>query len=423
MANKFYPTIGMEVHVELKTKSKMFCSCPADHFAKQPNTQTCPVCLGLPGTLPVPNQQAVDWTILIGLALNCSINSVSEFDRKHYFYPDLPKGYQISQNDKPISHDGWLTLENGKRVLIRRAHLEEDTAKMIHKKVNGQDVTLVDFNRSGVPLVEIVTQPMITSGAEAKEYLKKLRDIIRALDVSDCDMEKGSMRLEANISLTLDPKKLANYKVEVKNLNSFRFVEQAINFEIERQTKLLQQGIIPEQETRGYDDINKRTYSQRHKETAENYRYFTDPDIPPMIFSKEKIKAIKAQLPKLPEQLAEELVNNFHLNIFTARLLARDKRKQAYFYKYKQDLNPVKLANMIVNKKIDLTKPPPINQATGKVDPQLVSEVIKNNQAVVAKYKAGKTEILGFLIGQIMRLTKGKINPQQARQELINQLR
>jgi len=230
----YKPTIGIEVHVELKTKSKMFCGCPADHFGASANTNTCPVCLGLPGALPVPNVKAIRWTQLIGLALHCKAERESKFDRKHYFYPDLPKGYQISQYDEPLCTDGYLETTEGK-VRITRVHLEEDTGKLLHTTLEGEDVTLVDFNRSGVPLVEIVTEPDVKTGTQAKEFCERLQRIVRYLAVSDCDMEKGSMRLEANISLGLD----LGYKVEVKNLNSFNFVGRAIDYELQRQEKLL----------------------------------------------------------------------------------------------------------------------------------------------------------------------------------------
>lgn len=421
MKNKLIPTIGMEVHIELKTNSKMFCGCPADHFAKKPNTQTCPVCLGLPGALPVPNRTAVEWAIKIGLALNCTVNLESEFDRKHYFYPDLPKGYQISQNDKPLNLNGYLQLDSGKKIRLRRVHLEEDTAKMIHKKVAGQDVTLIDFNRSGVALVEVVTEPDVANGEEAKEYLKKLREIIRSLNVSDCDMEKGSMRLEANISLTPDPNQLADYKVEVKNLNSFRFVEQAINYEIQRQSELLAKGEQPDQETRGYDDIHHRTYSQRKKEMLEDYRYVTEPDIPPMVFTKEYIETLRRQLPKLPSQQIAELIEGSHLSLDQAKLLVTNPLNLQYFYQYQKELEPQKLANLIINKKLDLTKTPKVQLkvSTTAVDEKIIDQVIKENADAVAKYKSGKTGVIGFLVGQVMKATKGQVNPQQAQKLLL----
>jgi len=421
--NQLISVIGLEIHVELKTKSKMFCGCLADHFGKKPNTQTCPVCLALPGALPVPNKQAIDWAIMIGLALNCRVNLESTFDRKHYFYPDLPKGFQISQYDDPFCQQGFLELDSGKKIRINRVHLEEDTAKMQHKTVNGEKLTLVDFNRSGVPLVEIVTEPDVTSGIEAKEFLKKLRAIIRSLKVSDCDMEKGSMRLEPNISWSESVNKLADYKVEIKNLNSFRFTEAAIDYELKRQKEILDRGETPIQETRGYKPQQKITFTQRIKETAADYRYFPEPDIPPIVLSQEYVENLRKQLPKLPETEIVELVQHFHLNISTAQLLVKDASKLAYFRKYVKETEPQTLANLIVNKKIDLAKPPQLKKATQAVDLKIIEKVIQENADVVAKYKAGKTSVIGFLVGQVMRLTQGKVDPKEVQKLILQAVR
>ena len=312
----YRPVIGLEIHVELKTKSKMFCQCSADYFGKEPNTNTCPVCLGMPGALPVPNKLAVEWTARIGLALGCKINKHTKFDRKNYFYPDLPKGYQISQYDEPIAVNGYLTVDSQKsktekKFRIHRVHLEEDTGKLLH---SGKD-TLIDFNRSGVPLVEIVTEPDFDNADDVKDFLEELHTVIEYLEVSDADMEKGSMRLEPNISLIvlqsdnsdihnadgyLNTKFLPKYKVEVKNINSFNFVKKAVEFELKRQQEILEKGETPAQETRGYDEKTETTYSQRSKEEAHDYRYFPEPDIPQIVFSEELLKKIKADLPQLP---------------------------------------------------------------------------------------------------------------------------
>src|SRR3989344_2037104 len=289
----YQPTIGLEIHVELKTKSKMFCSCFNDPDEKQPNINVCPICMGHPGTLPVINEEAVKKVIKTGLALNSSIPENSKFDRKNYFYPDLPKGYQISQYDEPLCKGGFLTVD-GRKIDITRVHLEEDTGKLIHPA--GTEYSLVDFNRAGIPLMELVTEPDITSAKEAKRFAEELRLILRYLGVSDADMEKGEMRVEANISLG-DGKKLGT-KVEIKNLNSFRSVEYGINYEIERQGKILKAGKKIVQETRGWDAAKEVTVTQRIKEAAHDYRYFPEPDLPPLQFTPEEVKKIKAKIPE-----------------------------------------------------------------------------------------------------------------------------
>lgn len=279
----------------------------------------------------MPNKKAIEWCLMTGLAFNCQIPEVSKFDRKNYFYPDLPKGYQISQYDQPFCINGWLKI--GKRkIRIRRVHMEEDTAKMIHRTVDGRKATLLDFNRSGVPLMEIVTDPDLSSPIEARAYLKKLQQIIRYLDVSDCDMEKGSMRCEANISLSrAGSKKLPDYKIEIKNLNSFRFVEKALEYEIKRQKKLLEGGKKLTQETRGWDEIKQITFLQRVKETAADYRYFPEPDIPPIKWKKAEIEKLRRLLPELPDEKVKRLMKSYGLSESQASILAATRERADYF--------------------------------------------------------------------------------------------
>lgn len=425
----YLPIIGLEIHVELNTQSKMFCGCPADHFNKKPNTQTCPVCLGLPGALPVPNEKAILWTQLIGLSLNCTLAAVSKFDRKHYFYPDLAKGYQISQYDEPLCTNGHLGP-----IQITRVHLEEDTGKLQHKHIGGKAVSLVDFNRSGVALVEIVSEPQLHSASEAKNYAQEIRKIISFLGVSDCDMEKGSMRLEANISLsTLYPGSKSNqdlgsfilppYKVEVKNINSFRFLERAIDYEIIRQTKLLDQGIIPDQETRGFNEAKMITVPQRSKEEAKDYRYFPEPDIPPMEFTQEYLDALKNQLPKLPAQFQSEFIKlygvrpDYAASLVEHRQLA-EKAQDCFVLAVKNKLLPAQVANLIINKKSSTMNLTPIqiialakkltSPATSVNLNKLVASVLEANPNLVAKYHQGKLSVVGALIGFAMKESRGQ---------------
>lgn len=426
------PVIGMEIHVELKTKSKMFCSCPANHFGATPNTQTCPVCLGMPGALPVPNRQAIEWTIMIGLGLSCQIATKSKFDRKHYFYPDLPKGYQISQYDEPLCTNGHITTSQGS-IGITRVHLEEDTAKLQHTTLDGQKVTLIDFNRSSVPLVEIVTNPDITSAKQAREYAQKIHQLVRYLGVSDADMEKGSMRVEANISWGLN----LGYKVEVKNINSFRFLEKAIDYELARQQALLAKDIIPTQETRGWSESKNQTYSQRIKEDAEDYRYFPDPDIPPLVITPKELNRIKSVMPKLPNTYRQELLNDWHIRPdYIDTLIANKARAEAVIncltQAKSQQLPINEVVNLIVNKHADPSNPAAIftfiRQSTQKsLLPKtelipIIQQVIDENPEIVAKYRSGKTTVIGALIGDVMRRTKGTADPSMTHQLLTHKL-
>ncbi len=433
---KYTPVIGLEIHVELATKSKMFCQCAGDYFGKEPNTNVCPVCMGMPGALPVPNRQAVEWTIKIGQALNCKINKHSKFDRKHYFYPDLPKSYQISQYDEPICGKGYLDIVTAKgekkRFHITRIHLEEDTGKLTH---SGED-TLVDFNRSSVPLVEIVTEPDFDNSEDVKIFLEELHTIIRYLGVSDADMEKGSMRLEPNISLRKpDEKGFPPYKVEVKNINSFNYAKKAIDYELPRQAEILDKGETPVQETRGYNENKGITYSQRSKEGAEDYRYFPEPDIPPMEFTDELLESIKKTLPELPAQKVEKYTKN--IKLADAIIISRDKDLAAYFEKVDELLSGKSsqaIANAIVNKKISTELTPeefakkveelskPKETDTGKLV-EVIQSVIANNPKAVADYNGGNKNTLMFMVGQVMREMKGQADAMTVKSELEKTLK
>ena len=443
----YKPVIGLEIHVELKTKSKMFCQCSADYFGKEPNTNTCPVCLGMPGALPVPNRQAVEWTIKIGQALNCTINKITKFDRKHYFYPDLAKGYQISQYDEPIAVGGKIEIKTpsgaSKTFRINRVHLEEDTGKLTH----AGDDTLVDFNRSSVPLVEIVTEADFDNSEDVKAFLEELHTIIRYLDVSDADMEKGSMRMEPNISLRVVPAgevegskdfEFPKYKVEVKNINSFNFAKKAIDYELRRQQEILESGETPAQETRGYNEDKGITYSQRSKEEAHDYRYFPEPDIPPMEFTDSLLNGIQKTLPELPTQKVERYIKEYDIKYTDAFTLTRNKATVAYFEELMSmakgiDRAGQSIANFIVNKRIstDLSPKDFMKKATEMLKPKetdmgklatVIDEVIKSNEKVVADYKSGKTNALMFLLGQIMKEMKGQADAGTVRAELEKKL-
>jgi len=329
--------IGLEIHAELKTKSKMFCSCDNNAEGKEPNKNTCPICLGHPGTLPVPNKQAIEWTILTGLALHCQVNRLSKFDRKNYFYPDLPKGYQISQYDLPLVHNGFLEIDDEK-IAITRIHLEEDTGKLTHPEKKSH--TLADYNRAGTPLMEMVTEPTIKSAEQAKKFCQIYQQILRYLDISDANMEKGEMRCEANVSVqekgrweysgNCEIKPLGDYrlnpKAELKNINSFRAVEKAISYEASRQIKELQDGGKLIQETRGWDENRGITVRQRIKESSADYRYFPEPDIPPLNISPQTIEEIKARLIELPSAKKKRFIEEYGITPDSAELLAADKK-------------------------------------------------------------------------------------------------
>jgi aspartyl-tRNA(Asn)/glutamyl-tRNA(Gln) amidotransferase subunit B len=434
---KYIPVIGLEVHVELKTASKMFCSCRNDPFgADKPNIYTCPVCLGLPGALPVPNKKAVELTVKLGLGLGCGINKESRFDRKHYFYPDLPKGYQISQYERPFCVEGKIKIgeigEVGgiREIRVRRVHLEEDTGKLLHRKIDGEEVSLIDFNRSGVPLAEIVTEPDIRSAQDAKETAKKIHQIIRSLGVSDADMEKGSMRLEANISLAGPvarhpgpTSKLPNYKVEIKNINSFRFLEKAINAEIERQERILSAGKKVQQQTFGWDTEKQELKPQRVKEEAADYRYFPEPDIPPIELSDQWISEIRNQISKMPEEIYGELVKA-GIAETAARVISGDKKLAEKINGIIREIREIRgireIGNWVLHHQAEVKEMPVgeiielFNQGkvgvvsdSGQLE-SWVLEAINANPQAVSDFKAGKQQAVGFLIGQVQRLAKGK---------------
>ncbi len=455
--NNYIPVIGLEIHVELKTKSGMFCQCANGQHNAAPNTQVCPVCLGLPGALPVPNKQAIEWTIKMGKALNCAISKHTKFDRKHYAYPDLAKGYQISQYDEPIALGGYLefganhgTYKNeAKKFRIHRVHLEEDTGKLIH---TGEE-TQIDFNRSGIPLVEIVTEPDFSSSSDVKMFLEELHSIIRYLDVSEADLEKGTMRMEPNISvrvvesqkLKVDSQKtefeLPNYKVEVKNINSFNFVKRAIDFEVARHIELLEKGETPSQETRGWNSDKGITYSQRVKEGAADYRYFPEPDIPPFTFTDEYIHKIADTIPELPKAKMDRFISNLGVRELDAYILSRDKDISDFF---ETVLNEVikgtsevgiaqKIASAIINKRISQTDSPkiasekflqlikPVETDSGALD-EAVKEVLSANEKAVSDYKSGKVTVIMFLVGQVMKHMKGKADASTVRKVLVEKM-
>jgi len=433
MKKNWQPVIGFEIHVELSTNSKMFCGCPADHFSKAPNTQVCPVCLGLPGALPVPNAVAIESCVKLGLALGCNINTSSKFDRKNYFYPDLSKGYQISQYDQPFCYKGKVSLPSGKIVRITRVHMEEDTAKLQHGELDGQKVSFIDFNRSGVPLVEIVTEPDFDNTKDAIDFLKEIQVIVRLLKISTADMEKGSMRLEANISMRQEGETaLPGYKVEIKNVNSFRFINKAMEYEIQRQTKELESGKTPAQETRGFDENKGITFSQRLKELAHDYRYFPEPDIPPIELDTKLINDWKNKLPELPEALRNQLVSRGVSQIKALTISSDALRIEMYNKLIQNHYDVNKAADLIINcpsdllndlnKIIDWDKTRQSKQVDLKTIDELVNRALKENPKVVSDYKSGKTQAISSLIGSIRRQS-GNIDAQVLKEVLEREIK
>ncbi|MBI4038415.1 Asp-tRNA(Asn)/Glu-tRNA(Gln) amidotransferase subunit GatB [Candidatus Daviesbacteria bacterium] len=432
--NNYEPVIGLEVHVELNTNSKMFCKCSADYFGKEPNTHTCSVCLGLPGALPYINNKAIDYCLKIGLVLNCQIAQKSLFERKNYFYPDLPKGYQISQYRWPLCINGWIEVEGKegiKRIRINRVHQEEDTGKMTHSN----NETLVDFNRSGVPLVEIVTEPDFTDVAEIRDYAKKLQQCFRYLGVSNADMERGDMRLEANVSIRVKGEKLPNYRVELKNINSFRFMVSAVEYEIKRQIKEIEAGRIINQETRGWNEDKKCSYLQRSKEKAHDYRYFPEPDLPELIIDRNRIEGIKKSLPELPWEKGRRF-EQAGVKKADARILSEDKGLAEFFentlkhgQKY-QVINAQDIANYIINKKVDINlilptqiieeirdKKVGVITDLGNLQKMAKKALIENPESV-NDYKKGKVAAMQVLIGAVMRLSGGKADAEKTKEIL-----
>jgi aspartyl-tRNA(Asn)/glutamyl-tRNA(Gln) amidotransferase subunit B len=476
--------IGLEVHAQLLTKSKMFCRCSSEYASTPPNTHVCPVCMGMPGVLPNINRQAVEFTMMTALALNCEVPEFSKFDRKNYPYPDLMKGYQISQFDAPIGINGWLNVEvdgTTRKLGITRVHLEEDTAKMMHVNgAAGESCSLIDINRAGVPLMEIVGEPDIRSPEEARQYLINLRTILQYLGVSTGNMEEGSFRCDANISLRPVNTKEYMPKVEVKNMNSFRAVYRALEFEIKRQTALFDQGKLPEQETRGWVDAAGKTVSQRSKEYAHDYRYFPEPDLPPLSISRDWVDEVRAKLPELPEHRRNRFISEYGLPLYDANLLTESRVTADYYEccvnvdekgktrakaisnwilgEYMRLLNaagssigdtkvdPTELCRLIdlvqkgningtaaktVFEEIfktgqradDIVKKLGLSQITdtSEVEDTIV-QVIEVNPQAVDDYKAGKTQAVKFLVGQVMKATRGRVNAAMAQELLIKNL-
>ena len=486
----FETIIGLEVHVQLQTHSKMFCRCSTDYANTPPNTHVCPVCLGMPGVLPTINRQAVEYTAMTALALNCTVSDYTKFDRKNYPYPDLMKGYQISQYDAPIGLGGWLVIEvNGdkKRAGITRVHLEEDTARLTHRTAPRQEAySLVDVNRSGVPLMEVVGEPDLRSPEEARQYLIKLRSILRYLGVSTANMEEGSFRCDANISLLPEDSSATTAKVEVKNMNSFRAVYQALEYEAIRQRKAVKEGERLVQETRGWVEETGKTVSQRSKEYAHDYRYFPEPDLPPIVITREWVEKIKTKLPELPEARRDRFIADYGLPLYDANLLTGLKEMADYFedfvntdkpeglslserarlasnwllgevsrimnnsnidiVEFGEKIDPERLGDLLVmesqgtintataksvledmfntGKSADnIIKEQGLSQISNTAEiEETISQVIDNNPKALADFKAGKEQAIKFLVGQVMKATRGRANPKLANELLKKKL-
>jgi aspartyl-tRNA(Asn)/glutamyl-tRNA(Gln) amidotransferase subunit B len=478
----FEVVIGLEVHAQLLTKSKMFCTCSTDYANAAPNTHVCPICMGMPGVLPVINERAVAYTIMTALALNCTIPEYSKFDRKNYPYPDLMKGYQISQYDIPLSRNGYLTIEHEgqtKRIGITRVHLEEDTARLLHH----EGYSLVDINRSGTPLMEIVSEPDIRSPLEARLYMQKLREILVYLGVSSGRMEEGSLRCDANISMRPRGQQELGVKTEIKNMNSFRSVERALAYEAQRQIELLRTGQPIHQETRGWVETKGITVGQRSKEYAHDYRYFPEPDLPPLIISRAWVEELRAQLSELPDTRRARYMDEYGLSAQDANVLTEEKALGDYFERVvavsptsDRKARAKAAANLVLNEVVRLLKANSISMEENPLSPEasanlldlldkgritgkqskevleeafasgkmpetivkekgiqppisdqsalerIIEEVIANNPKVVSDYRAGKTNALQYLIGQVMKQTRGQAKADSVRSILITKL-
>ena len=472
---KYEPVIGLEVHVQLLTATKIFCSC-STRFGAPPNSNVCPVCLGLPGALPVLNRKAVEFATLAAMALNCEIRETSIFARKNYFYPDLPKGYQISQYDKPLAEHGFIDIATAsglKKIGITRVHMEEDAGKSLHEGfVGSSDTTAIDLNRSGVPLIEIVSEPDIATPDEAYEYLTRLKEIILYTGVSDCNMEEGSLRCDANVSVRPRGEKKFGTKAEVKNVNSFRFIRDALEYEIERQVELIESGGKVTQETRLYNSAEGKTYSMRSKEQAHDYRYFPEPDLLPLVVDEKWRAEIRKTLPELPEARRMRMMADYGITAGDAHTLTLTKSLADQFESAaKAAKNPKRVANLVqselmgrlkakgleieqspismkgVTESADLVESgaisgkmlkdlydlcferskdfsvvydeegrPAQSSDTGAIE-KILDEVLAANPKQVEQYKAGKKTVAGFFVGQVMKLSKGQANPQ-----LVNEL-
>lgn len=464
----YEPVIGLEVHAQLKTKTKIFCGCKTE-FGSTPNDQVCPVCIGMPGVLPVLNHQSVDFAIRAGIALNSKIAEKTKFDRKNYFYPDLPKGYQISQFDQPICQGGFLHV-NGRNIKINRAHLEEDAGKLVHAGadgLHGSDYSLVDYNRSGVPLLEIVSEPDLTSAEEARMYLTELRTILRYIGICDGNLEEGSFRCDANVSIKPKGAKELGVKTEIKNMNSFKAVQRAILSEIDRQIDLAKNGKKITQETRLWDDNSQTTHTMRSKEEAHDYRYFPEPDLVPLLIDESWIDEIKKLLPELPEARRKKYTESYKLSEEDAFILTETKEMSDFFDQVLALGTTAKtIANLLVNNTMNYLKDNKLNFTDLKVTPQnfydlveaiekgvigstaaknqllptllvsggdvakiieekglaqlsddtqikeIVEKVLAESEEQVESYRSGKTKVRQFFFGKIMKETKGKANPQ-----------